>query len=294
MRISINMPLKDADDNPLDSAGIMKRARMVEAAGLDGIWMGDGVGARLTRPDPLMWLLVAAAATEHIEVGTSILIVPVRHPVELAQRFLTLQALTRGRFTVGVGTGSGKATHAIFGLDWDDRYRKLEENLSIMKRLCNGETVGEANLLPWPSVKGGPPIVIGSWYSDIWLKRAAQEYDGWMASGGRTNFTTLREGIKRFRDLGGKRALISTVACDLSAPNSTMTDEESFNLRCGPEEAAERVARAADLGFDDLLLVKADHTRQAPLYEPDFTEEDLAGIRALIKKDDRKAYPDRK
>jgi luciferase-like monooxygenase len=111
MRIAINMPLQDSDGVPLDAKGIMRRARMVEDAGLDGIWMGDGISPNMTRPDALMWLLVACAATDRIEVGTSILQIPLRNPVELAQRFLTLQALTRGRFTVGVGAGSTKSNH---------------------------------------------------------------------------------------------------------------------------------------------------------------------------------------
>src|SRR5438477_7828447 len=92
MRLGIHMPLKDADTGkPLNARGVMARAKAIEAAGFDGIWIGDGLGG-IQRPDPLMWLLVAAAATERIEVGTSIYQVPLRHPVELAQRFLTLQA----------------------------------------------------------------------------------------------------------------------------------------------------------------------------------------------------------
>lgn len=290
MRIAINMPLKDANGVPLDSAGIIARARMVEAAGLDGIWMGDGISPGMTRPDPLMWLLVACAATEHLEVGTSIFQVPLRNPVELAQRFLTLQALTRGRFTVGIGAGSTRSNHESVGTDFEQRFAKLKSDMDVIKRLCNGETVGNANMNPWPEVKGGPRFVVGAWYSGIWLKRAAQEYDGWMSSAGRTNLKTVADAIKRYRDLGGKRAMVSTCAVDLTAPTTELKDDESFHLRCGPEEATRRLQVLADLGYDDILLVKADHTRRAPLYEPDYTAEDLAQIRALLPKDARRPY----
>src|ERR1700704_4612759 len=133
MRISINMPLKDSEGNPLDATGVMARARMVEAAGLDGIWMGDGISPGMTRPDALMWLLVACAATDHLEVGTSILQIPLRNPVELAQRFLTLQALTRGRFTVGIGAGSTRSNHESVGVDFEQRFSLLKTDMDTIR-----------------------------------------------------------------------------------------------------------------------------------------------------------------
>jgi len=290
MRIAMNMPLKDAGGVPLDAAGIMHRARLVAQAGFNGIWMGDGLSPGMTRPDPLMWLLVAAAGTASIEVGTSIYQIPLRHPVELSQRLLTLQALTRGRFTIGVGAGSTKNNHDSVGVDFEQRFKLLKDNMAAIRKLCNGETVGTANLNPWPQVKGGPRFVVGAWFNGIWLKRAADEYDGWMSSAGRTNFNTLAEAIKRYRDMGGKRAIVSTCLVDLSAPTTRLGDDESFHLRCGPEEARERLERVAALGYDDILLVKADHTRRAPLYEPDYTADDLAAIRALMPRDERPPY----
>jgi alkanesulfonate monooxygenase SsuD/methylene tetrahydromethanopterin reductase-like flavin-dependent oxidoreductase (luciferase family) len=291
MRIAINMPLKDFQGNPLDARGIMARARMVEDAGLDGIWMGDGISPNMTRPDALMWLLVAAAGTNRVEVGTSVLQIPLRNPVELAQRFLTLQALTRGRFTVGIGAGSTRSNHDSVGVDFDKRFALLKDNMDIIRRLCNGETVGLANLNPWPQVKGGPRYVVGAWYSGIWLKRAARDYDGWMSSAGRTNLKTVAEAIHRYRDLGGQRAMVSTCAVDLSAPTTALAEDEPFHLRCEPAEATRRLQILADLGYDDILLVKADHTRRVPLYEPDYTADDLAAIRALLPADPRPPYP---
>jgi len=299
MRVALNMPLLDTAGRPLDAAGITARARAMEEAGFAGIWLGDSFTPGMTRPDPLMWLLTAAAATERIEVGTSILIVPLRNPVELAQRFLTLQALTHGRFTVGVGSGSTRNNYEALGLDFDARFRTLDSHLKTIRALCRGETVGSAYLNPWPSVQGGPPIVIGAWHSGIWLERAVRSYDGWMCSAGRTDFRTMKEAITRYRDLGGKRAIISSCMVDLAAPNARLGDDESFHLRCGPEEATERLHRVAELGFDDILLVKTDHTRSRighadrdparplSIYEADFREGELEEIRALLPVDPR-------
>jgi alkanesulfonate monooxygenase SsuD/methylene tetrahydromethanopterin reductase-like flavin-dependent oxidoreductase (luciferase family) len=149
----------------------------------------------------------------------------------------------------------------------------------MIRRLCRGEEVGAANLHPWPVTVGGPPILIGSWYSGAWVKRAATEFDGWLSSSAWTNFNTVAEGLKRFRDMGGKRALVATIAVDLTQPEADLPDDQPFHLRCGPKSAAERLQRLAELGYDDALIVKyGGHT------EEDMTDEDLGQIRALLPK----------
>lgn len=290
MRIGVNLPLRGRDGLPLDAAGIARRARMVEEAGLDGIWMQDSMIPGSMRPDPLMWLLVACAATTELEVGTSILIVPLRNPVDLAQRFLTLEALTHGRFTFGVGSGSTRASHESAGVAFEDRFQLLYGHMDTIRRLCQGEAVGAAHLDPWPSVRGRPRFVLGAWHSELSLRRAVGEYDGWMCSAGRTNYTIMAQGIERYRQLGGGRALVSTCPVDLSAPTEPLLDDDQFHLRCAPEEAARRLQRLADLGFDDVLLVMADHTGQTSMFDVDYDLEKLQEIRSLLPRDGRKAW----
>jgi alkanesulfonate monooxygenase SsuD/methylene tetrahydromethanopterin reductase-like flavin-dependent oxidoreductase (luciferase family) len=284
------MPFKDSDDQPLDAAGVAARAAMIEQAGLDGVWIQDSMIPGVMRPEPLLWLLPAAAATANIEIGTSIFIVPLRHPVDLAQRFLTLRALTNDRFTAGVGAGSSKPSHDSMGVDFHDRFRLLYSEMDTIRRLCDGETVGVANLAPWPSVKGGPRFVIGAWHSETSLRRAVTEYDGWMCSAGRTNLETMSEAIKRYRALGGKRAMVSTCPVDLSAPTQRMGDDDPFNLMCDPAEAARRLERLAALGFDDVLLVKRDHTGRTKMFETDLDADEIRQIRELLPRDETRPW----
>jgi Luciferase-like monooxygenase len=290
VRIGISMPFKDGDDRPLDAAGIAARAAMVEQAGLDGVWIQDSLIPGVMRPEPLLWLLPAAAATTSIEIGTSIFIVPLRHPVDLAQRFLTLRALTNDRFTAGVGAGSSKPSHDSVGVDFHQRFKLLYEEMDTIRRLCDGETVGAANLDPWPSVKGGPRFVIGAWHSEASLRRAVTEYDGWMCSAGRTNLETMAEAINRYRALGGKRAMVSTCPLDLSAPTKKMGDDDPFNLMCDPAEAGRRLERLAALGFDDVLLVKRDHTGQTKMFETDLDPEEIRQVRELLPRDETRPW----
>jgi alkanesulfonate monooxygenase SsuD/methylene tetrahydromethanopterin reductase-like flavin-dependent oxidoreductase (luciferase family) len=277
VRLGISLPFARPDGSAPSAAEIAARARLIERVGFNGIWFGETIGRTTSaRPDVLAWLLVAALATERIELGTAILQLPLRHPVELAQRLMTIHLLTDRRFVAGLGAGSTRADYDAVGVDFDQRFRLFAEGLKTVRRLCNGEQVGAAHLYPWPNVLGGPPILIGAWESGIWVQRAARDYDGWQGSG-RTSFRALKEGIKRFRDAGGKRAMVVTVSIDLTAPNTKLADDELFSLRCGPEEAAARLHRLAELGYDDVALVRMDHTTA------DLPEEELVAIRALLK-----------
>jgi alkanesulfonate monooxygenase SsuD/methylene tetrahydromethanopterin reductase-like flavin-dependent oxidoreductase (luciferase family) len=193
----------------------------------------------------------------------------------LANRLFTMHGLTRGRFTAGLGAGSTRTDFDAVDVDYTQRFRLFNAALPIIRRLCRGEEVDGVNLAPWPDTRDGPPIVIGAWESGIWVRRAAEEYDGWMASG-RTTFRAMKEGIRRYRDAGGRRAMVVTVDIDLKAPHSRFSEEDRFSLHCDPAEAAERLQRLADLGFDDVGLVRYDHT------EADLSEDDLMAIRALL------------
>ncbi|MBO0714463.1 MAG: LLM class flavin-dependent oxidoreductase [Acidimicrobiales bacterium] len=293
MRIGIDIPHSDERGNVLDVKGIMRRAAMVEAAGLDGIWNGDGSFFRgsYTEVDPLLWMAGAAAGTEHIELGLTVYQVPLREPVDLAQRLMTITQLARGRFTCGVGSGSTEqGAFSFVGVPFEDRFRILYRSMARIRRLLDGETDEGVVLPPWPGAVKGPRFVLGGWHSPISLKRAATEYDGWMSSSGLTNLRVMSEGIKRYRDLGGTRAMTTTCRIDLRAPNRKLSDEEPFNVVCGPEEAAERLGRVAELGFDDVCLRFVDHRQRIGFASPSYSADDLEEIRSLVPKDGRRPY----
>jgi hypothetical protein len=114
-------------------------------------------------------------------------------------------------------------------------------------------------------------VLIGSWNGKQWIARAASEFDGWIASAAKTSYATLADAIRRHRDAGGKRAVVTNIAADLSQPDGAMPDDAPFHLRCDARTAAARLARLEDLGFDDAILVPSAHTETA-----------LAELRALL------------
>jgi alkanesulfonate monooxygenase SsuD/methylene tetrahydromethanopterin reductase-like flavin-dependent oxidoreductase (luciferase family) len=270
VRLGVSIPHASHDGGPLSGAALMAGARAVERAGLDSLWCFDSIGRGVMLPDPLIALSVAAAVTQRVELGTGVLQVPLRRPVELAHRILAAHLICGDRLLLGVGAGSTKADFDAIGVDFDTRMQQLSEALVLMRRLWRGEKVGPAQLEPWPSTLGGPKVLIGSWAGSAWIPRAATEFDGWIGSGARSSVAKLRDGIKRFRAAGGTRAIATNIPVDLTA-SEPLADDGQFHLRCDPATAAQRLRMLADLGFDDAVLV----TRR-------FTDADLAALRKLV------------
>jgi alkanesulfonate monooxygenase SsuD/methylene tetrahydromethanopterin reductase-like flavin-dependent oxidoreductase (luciferase family) len=243
---------------------------LAERTGFDSLWFFDSLGRGSFRSDPLSAISAAAAVTQRIEIGTCILQVPLRHPVELAHRILSAHFLSEGRLRLGVGAGSTETDFAAVDADFKGRFRTLEQALPMMQGLWRGETVGDVNLTPLPSAQGGPPIFIGSWAGSRWIPIAAKRYDGWIASAHFTNIATLKEGVARYRDEGGQRAIATNIPVDLTAASRTLSDDDHFDLRCGPEEAAARLEKLAEIGFDDAVVTVST-----------ISEEHMTAVRAL-------------
>jgi alkanesulfonate monooxygenase SsuD/methylene tetrahydromethanopterin reductase-like flavin-dependent oxidoreductase (luciferase family) len=272
VRLGVSVPTARPDGSPLTGDALAGSARQIERAGFESAWFFDAISRGFILPDPLIGASVAAAVTKRIEIGTGVLQVPLRNPVELAHRILTVHLISQGRFLLGVGAGSTPADFEALGLDFARRMQTLEEALGLMRRLWRGEKVGAADLTPWPAALGGPAVMIGSWKGERWIPRAAREFDGWIASAAKTSLHTLTEGIARFRAAGGKRAIVTNIATDLSASTEPLDDKAPFHLRCAPDAAARRLQQLRDLGFDDAVLV---------LKTP--TEANLAAARALVR-----------
>jgi alkanesulfonate monooxygenase SsuD/methylene tetrahydromethanopterin reductase-like flavin-dependent oxidoreductase (luciferase family) len=162
---------------------------------------------------------------------------------------------------LGVGAGSTAGDFAALGVDSASRFRRLDESLNTMRRLWTGERVDGVSLAPvWTAAAGGPRVLIGSWAGSRWIVRAAKEFDGWVGSGARSTWSLLRQGLARFRDLGGKRAVATNVVVDLEQTTpSPAGPDDPFDLRCPPDVARDRLRHLCQLGFDDVVLVVRRH-----------------------------------
>jgi alkanesulfonate monooxygenase SsuD/methylene tetrahydromethanopterin reductase-like flavin-dependent oxidoreductase (luciferase family) len=120
-----------------------------------------------------------ASITNTVQLGSSIIIVPLRNPLVLAKQIATLDSLSDGRVIIGVGIGWNKKEFDLFGHDFKNRTKTIEENINIMRKMWAGEYSQQGySCEPMPVSDKGPPILIGG-QSKGALKRVASIGDGW-------------------------------------------------------------------------------------------------------------------
>jgi alkanesulfonate monooxygenase SsuD/methylene tetrahydromethanopterin reductase-like flavin-dependent oxidoreductase (luciferase family) len=256
MRIGIVSIPQAVPNGPPAGPRLIALARQVEQLGFAGLWVTDAFARGRPTLDPLVLLGALASVTERIELGTCVVQIPLRHPIEHAQRVQTLHMLSQGRLRFGVGSGSTQADFDAVDADYARRFKMLPEYLAVMRRAWNGETP----LGVWPGTEGGPPVLLGAWRSARWIDLAAHHCQGWIASGIHTSWEDLEIGLRMYREAGGTRAVLANIFTDLR-PSPTphpIASHAKIGLFCAPEEARERLARLAALGIDDALLVCPD------------------------------------
>lgn len=126
--------------------GMRDFARTVEDLGFDSLFITDHLLAAkrfysVSFLEPLSTLAVVAGVTERVRLGTSILIMPLRHPVMLAKELATLQFLSENRMILGAGVGWNEQEYAALGVKKSERGKRTDEMLDIMIPLLEGETV---------------------------------------------------------------------------------------------------------------------------------------------------------
>jgi alkanesulfonate monooxygenase SsuD/methylene tetrahydromethanopterin reductase-like flavin-dependent oxidoreductase (luciferase family) len=236
---------------------IVDYARQIEKRGFPGIWVTDSLGRGRPTLDPLVALGALSVATPRVELGTAVLQVSLRNPIELAHRVQSVQALSGGRLRLGVGSGSTRADFELLGADYDKRFRTLMRSLEIMRRAWGGEPVNGGTLSPWPGCEGGPPVLLGAWRNPRWITYAAKQCAGWIASGLYSSWEDLETGMRLYRDAGGKNAVLANVVVDLTnkpEPGS-IAERATISLVCPADEARVRLKRIDRLGFDEVLVI---------------------------------------
>ncbi|MEU2925932.1 LLM class F420-dependent oxidoreductase [Streptomyces sp. NPDC007251] len=137
--------------------------------------------------DPMLALSFAAAVTSRIELATGILLLPEHNPIMVAKQAATLDVLSAGRFSLGVGVGWSAEEFAALGVPFAGRGRRTEEYLAAMRTLWSEDPAsftGEftrfdaIRVNPKPVRGGRLPVVIGG-NSDAALRRAVMLADGW-------------------------------------------------------------------------------------------------------------------
>lgn len=209
MHFGIILPNFDVHASP---EGVRAVAEAAEELGFDSVWATEHiiVGAEAVDPygrvlDPLCTLSWIAGLTQRVGLGTSIVLVPLHHPILLAKEAATLQELSGGRFRLGVGIGWHEEEFRFMGVSFADRGRRADEALRLMRALWSGErgfhgdywSFEDATFAPLPSRQ--PEIWVGGG-SERAVRRARELGDAWHPSRG-VGPERVREVKERFPEL---------------------------------------------------------------------------------------------
>ena len=155
--------------------------------------------------DPLVALGYLAGQTRTIRLGTSVTVVPMRHPIITAKQIATADYLSGGRVIFGAGVGWMAEEFALLGASFHDRGRRMDEYLRLMKVLWTEDNprfqgeyfqVADCGFAPKPVQKPHVPLWIGG-ESPAALRRAARLGDGWHSAG--TSLADLPEKLRLLR-----------------------------------------------------------------------------------------------
>ena len=225
--------------------------------------------------EPLSVLAMAAGATQRIRLMTSVVIGPTRETTLLARQAATIDVLSGGRLTLGIGIGVRENDYLATGFDFHRRGRRAEEQLPILRRLWAGQAMSNdvGPIGPQSRRPGGPELLIGGYVPAI-VQRIAKWGDGYMAPGGGEPESMLkmwqqieqawqdarRQGKPRW--VGASYFALGPNASEhakryIDANYGYNPDLAARRLRTLPasQEAVEAaIKRQADMGVDEFIL----------------------------------------
>lgn len=225
--------------------------------------------------EPLAVLAIAAGATRRIRLMTSVVIGPTRETTLLARQTATIDALSGGRLSLGVGIGVRENDYLATGFEFHRRGRRVDEQLPILRRLWAGEALSkEVGPIGPPSARPrGPELLIGGYVPAV-ARRIAAWGDGYMAPGGGEPESMLelwRQTLELWKEMG-RQGQPRWVGASYFALGPKAFDQASgyinANYGYNPELAARRlrgipttataieetIKRQTDMGVDEFIL----------------------------------------
>ena len=280
--VGIAMP-QFFQEGPTDMELLRRWVARAEELDFESLWTQEDITGDDPSLEPLTQLSYVAALTKRVRLGVSVMVAPLRNPVQLAKALGSLDQMSHGRLTVGVGIGGRQNMYPAFGLTTDRRARRFVELLDVMKALwTEPQATYEGQfwqldgvpMEPKPVQKPHPPLWFGGRHPDA-LRRAVRHGDGWMGAGSSTTATFLEcvQQLNTFLEEAGrdpstfpisKRVYLAVDDNEKRAEEriTTWFDNRYHNAPLGAEvsvwgsaaQCAEKLAEIVDGGAEMLML----------------------------------------
>jgi probable F420-dependent oxidoreductase len=280
---------------------VVNFAKKCEQMGAHSMWTIDRIA--YDNLEPLTILAAAAGVTQKIRLGTSVLLPALRHPALLAKTLATLDFISNGRITIGVGFGSRESDFTAVEVPYEGRGSRAVESVQLMKRLWTEENVTHKGrffniqnltLGPRPVQKPHPPIFTGG-TAEVALKRAGTWADGFICgSSAIPDFPSTWEKIAQYARAAGRnpaeieKAGLTFMAINDDTAKAVETvnnyvmryygrlrgDIQNTSVVGSSAACGERIQAFFSRGLDTLIIGVAD---------PDPRQLDLFGEKVLPK-----------
>ena len=182
-----------------------EQARIAEDLGYETLWAHEHHSEGVMYPDPLMVLAALANVTRRIGLGTNMLLLPIHHPVRVAQSSAMVDVLSDGRLRLGVANGYSRTDLATFGVASSQRGERLNAGIELIRELWSGAAVTREGsdyrlegfeLFPLPVQRPAPPILVGG-HADVAIRRAARLGDNYLIST-TASLSQVRDCVSRY------------------------------------------------------------------------------------------------
>jgi alkanesulfonate monooxygenase SsuD/methylene tetrahydromethanopterin reductase-like flavin-dependent oxidoreductase (luciferase family) len=270
MRIAIGLPSRVSSAS---GAVMLEWIARAEQGPFSSVVVTDRVVSQAL--EPLTVLAMAAGATQRVGLMTSVVIGPARETTLLARQAATIDVISGGRLTLGIGIGVRENDYLATGFDFHRRGRRAEEQLPLLRRLWSGAPLSDkvGAIGPQSCRAAGPELLIGGYVSAI-VQRIAKWGDGYMAPGGgepENLLKTWRQIESAWQQAGraGKPRWVGASYYALG-PNASDHASRYINANYGynPDLAARRLStlpaadaaveeaikRQTDMGVDEFIL----------------------------------------
>ena len=300
MDLGVHLPLMQFGDDTLSRRRLETTVDAAKDCGFAAIAANDHLVFRTPWLDGPAALASIAGRSGDLTLATTVSLVALRGPVQLAKALAALDVLSEGRLIAGVGPGSSERDYRVAGISFEERWPRFDEATAVLRALVAGEPMPEPlrfyglpsdiALAPAPRQRGGIPLWIGSWGSRAGLARVARLADGWLASAYNTTperFTEARAALggaldRRGREPAGFPNALATmwtwIATDRAQAERVLRDVLAPILRRDPddlrgqvcvgsaEQCAELLSRYADAGCERVYVWPlGDEARQLEL-----------------------------
>ncbi|MFC6764226.1 LLM class oxidoreductase [Natrinema soli] len=277
LTFGVGFPLTGANRSQPTVADELHLAKHAEAVGFDGLWARDvptywpKFGDSGQTFDTWPWLSHVAAHTDDVALGTSSIVLTLRHPIHVAKSAATVDQLSNGRLVLGVASGDRDPEYPAFGVDREERGDLFRESVEALRTVWReefpelegrwGSLEGDLDVVPKPTTETIPLLPTGhARQSREWI---AEHGDGWLFY--HLPERTLEDYLADWREAAGEKPFVIAVQVELTDDPTADPEHLHLGFRAGIEWFREYFRRLEAMGLDHAIVGIRNDDREAAL-----------------------------